>query len=523
MEREILSESIATMARLHLEGSDHIWAYYIRNLVRPVALSRSKVDVIVGNPPWLNYNQTASALRTELERQSKNLYDIWVGGRYATHQDVAGLFFARSVDLYLKDGGVIGMVMPHSALQTGQYRKWRTGLWNSRQQMRTLSVDFGVKRAWDLERLEPNTFFPVPSSVAFARRTGEVGEATALSGSVERWIGEAGSSDVRRDRIGITDTSEVGESPYAGYSRQGASIVPRCLFFVNETESRAVIRAGQTITVNPRRGSQDKVPWKNLDLSAISEQTIETSHVYDVHLGETVVPYATLPPLKAVLPVRQSDDIIPTDPNGVGGVRLGGLERRMRGRWQTVSGLWEENKAQANRLNLLGRFDYHREFSSQLEWMKDPKDRPVRVVYTQSGTPTATIIHDDSYIVDYKLYWIACKDKREAYYLLAIINSDTLYESTKPFMPRGQFGARDLMKHLWKLPIPEFNPGNDLHVSISESGRKAAEGAAARLSELYEERERVTVTIARRELRGWLRGSEAGRGVEGVVGRLLSR
>ena len=284
-ERAILGETIGTMQRLHSEGRDHIWAYYTRNLVRPVALSRSKVDVIVGNPPWLNYNQTASALRTELRNQSERLYDIWVGGRYATHQDVAGLFFARSVDLYLKDGGVVGMVMPHSALQTGQYRKWRTGRWNARRQTRTLSVDFGFKSAWDLERLEPNTFFPVPSCVAFARRTGEVGKATPLSGGVERWMGEAGSSSVRRERAGITDTSEVGESPYAGYSRQGASIVPRCLFFVNETENRAVIQAGQTITVNPRRGSQDKAPWKTLDLNDISEQTIESAHVYEVHLG----------------------------------------------------------------------------------------------------------------------------------------------------------------------------------------------------------------------------------------------
>ena len=209
-EREILGETIGTMQRLHSEGRDHIWAYYTRNLVRPVALSRSKVDVIVGNPPWLNYNQTASALRTELRSQSENLYDIWVGGRYATHQDVAGLFFARSVDLYLKDGGAIGMVMPHSALQTGQYRKWRTGRWNSRRMARTLSVDFGFKSAWDLERLEPNTFFPVPSCVAFAKRTVEAGGAVALSGGVERWLGEAGSADVRRTRAGITDTSELG-------------------------------------------------------------------------------------------------------------------------------------------------------------------------------------------------------------------------------------------------------------------------------------------------------------------------
>ena len=40
---------------------------------------------------------------------------------------MAGLFFTRSADLYLKDGGVIGMVLPHSALQTGQYAKWRSG------------------------------------------------------------------------------------------------------------------------------------------------------------------------------------------------------------------------------------------------------------------------------------------------------------------------------------------------------------------------------------------------------------
>ena len=521
-EREVLGETIATMGRLHSEGRDHIWAYYTRNLVRPVALSRARVDVIIGNPPWLNYNQTASALRTELRNQSENLYDLWVGGRYATHQDVAGLFFARSVDLYLKDDGVIGMVMPHSALQTGQYRKWRTGRYHSRRMMRTLSVDFGYKLAWDLERLEPNTFFPVPSCVAFARRMGEAVGAVALSGGVERWIGEAGSADVRRTRAGITDTSEIGESPYAGYSRQGASIVPRCLFFVNETENRAVIRAGGTITVNPRRGAQDKAPWKTLDLSAISEQTIESAHVYDVHLGETVVPYATLPPLKAVLPVRRGEDSIPTDNEGAGGIRLGGLDRRMRGRWQTISGIWEENKARANRLNLLGQLDYIRKLSSQLEWQSDSGDRPVRVVYSGSGTPTAAIIHNDNEIVDYTLFWTVCKDLQEAYYLLAIINSDTLYESAKPFMARGQFGARHLQKHLWKLPIPEYDGDNGLHVRISDAGRRASEGASSRLAELYEERERVTVTIARRELRGWLRGSEVGHEVESRVGELLA-
>ena len=518
-EWQTVRETIKSLQMLHREGRNHIWAYYTRNLVRPVALARSKVDVIVGNPPWLNYNQTVSTLRTELERQSKNVYGIWTGGRYATHQDVAGLFFARSADLYLKGGGVIGMVMPHSTLQAGQYSKWRTGSWQAGRGGHSLMMDFGYKTAWDLERLEPNTFFPVPASVVFARRTGE---AAPLRGYVERWLGKAGAFDVQRVATLITDTSVIGGSPYASQSRQGATIVPRRFFFVEETESTATIQAGQTVTVNPRHGSQDKKPWRDLDLTAITAQTIETQHVCDIHLGETLVPYATLDPLKAVLPMRSGDGEIPVAPDGIGGIRLGGLERRMRDRWQTISRLWEENKAAANKLNLLGQLDYYGKLSAQLEWRRNPSDRPIRVVYTKSGQPTAALLRDVGVIVDHLLFWVTCKDVHEAYYLLGIINSDALYEVVTPLMSKGQFGARDLHKHLWKLPIPAFDPGNTLHVTASEAGQAAAEGAALQLAQLRVDRGHdVSVTIARRELRKWLRASPEGMAVEAGVGELL--
>ena len=531
-ERQILRETIAALVRLHTEGRNHIWAYYTRNLVRPVALSRSKVDVIVGNPPWLIYRNTASTLRNELVRQSKDLYGIWVGGRHANHQDISSLFFARSVDLYLKDGGVIGMVMPHSGLQTGQHSKWRTGSWRAKPRGRgrnrtlgrLLAVDFNHKTAWDLEGLEPNTFFPVPASVVFARRTGEDGKAVQLAGEVERWLGKAGENADRRARSTITDTSASSISPYADYSRQGASIVPRCLFFVEETENSTIVQAGQTLTVNPRRGSRDKEPWRSLDLTTITSQTVESQHVHDVYLGETLVPYANLDPLKAVLPLRLGETQLPTDPVGVGGIRLGGLERRMRERWQTVSRLWETEKRPVNRLNLLGRLDFHRELSSQLEWSRAPGERPVRVVYGGWGTPTAALLDDDNAIVDYKLFWITCRDTKEAHYLLAIINSDTLYELVKPLMSKGQFGARDLQKHLWKLPIPEFDAGKPLHVTVSEAGAAAAAGTKARLDELRKKRgDKLTVTIARREIRKWLRESAEGKAVERTVGEFLEK
>ena len=387
----------------------------------------------------------------------------------------------------------------------------------------SIEVDFTLKPAWDLERLESNTFFPVPASVVFARKCPLGAAGKPLASPVERWRGRTGTEDVRREHADITYAGKGGDSPYGGYSRQGAAIVPRCLFFVNETDNTAVVQAAPTVTVNPRRGSLDKSPWKNLDLTAITGQTVERQHLFDVHLGETVAPYVVLEPLKALLPLKQGDATIPTEADGPGGIRLGGLERRMRDRWQTVSAFWERNKAPANQLNLLGQLDYLHKLSSQLEWLSNAADGQMRVVYTKSGEPTAGLIQECQSVVDHLLYWIPCRTIKEANYLLAIINSDTLQEAVTPLMSKGQFGARDLHKHLWKLPIPEFDPSQELHAIIAEAGATAAFAAEKKLAELREDRgDRLTVTIARRELRQWLRTSTEGRNVETAVARLLA-
>ncbi len=335
-------------------------------------------------------------------------------------------------------------------------------------------------------------------------------------------MGKTGTTGVIRSRMSITDTSVEGDSIYAGFSRQGAVMVPRCLFFVEETANPSIVQAGQTVTVNPRRGSQDKEPWKSLDLSILSEQTIEASHVFDIHLGETLVPYGTLGSLRAVLPLRRGEYEVPTSNNGLGGIRLGGLSQRMRDRWRTVSNLWEANRSATTKMNLLEQLDYYGKLSSQLEWRREPGDRQVRVVYSGWGAPTAAVLHEDDAIVDYKLFWIVCRDEREAHYLLAIINSDTLADAVNRYTtPNWSGKTRDLQKHLWKLPIPEYDASKPLHVRVSEAGEAAGLGTATQLSQLHQDREKVTVTIARREIRKWLRASKDGKAVEEAVEELL--
>ena len=520
--RPMLLATIATLQKLHDQGRNHVWTYYIRNMVRPVSLSHSKVDVVIGNPPWLNYRNTSNILRDALVQQSRNNYDIWAGGRYAAQQDVAGLFFARSVDLYLREGGKIGMVMPHSALQAGQYSRWRSGNWQATHNGHTVAVNLGIKLPWDLEQLDPNDFFPVPASVVFGERMSVADRGTPLPRRVERWLGATGTDAVRREDVSLFDASDAEGSPYRDYSLQGSTIMPRCLFFVHEIENTALIQAPRSVTVNPRRGSQDKRPWNNLNLALITGTTLGEEHAFDVHLGETIVPYTTLAPLKALLPVKQGDSDLPIDEGGIGGVNIYRLEWRMRVRWRIINALWEENKSPNNRLNLLGRLDFYRNLSSQLSWQRFPGQRPIRVVYAGSGRATAAILHDDKAIVDYKLFWVTCATMQEAHYLVAIINSDVLYEAVQPLMTRGQFGPRDLQKHLWRLPIPEFDADDPLHTAIADSGAAAAQGAQTRLRALQSERgASVSWRIARRELRAWLTASPEGKAVEEQVQRLL--
>ena len=514
-DRKVLERTAKLLKDLHDEGRDHIWAYYTRNLVRPVALRANPVDVIVGNPPWITYNKSQAMLREELVRQSKDRYEIWKGRHYATHQDIAGLFFARATELYLKPGGKAAMVLPHSALQAGQYSKWRSGRWG------VVSVDLGVRTPWDLERIEPNDFFPVPASVVFLTRKDPPGKP--LPNQADRWRG-ADSGPFTMEPVPLIDTSGGFASPYGERARQGATIVPRALFFVNLEESTAIVQAANTLKVSPRRSPQEKAPWKELELSQLAGQAIEAEHLFDVHLGETIAPYVLLDPLKAVLPLSMvSGELVEADEDGDEWYGLDPLELgdRMRRRWRTVNEVWDQHKSRNNKLSLLEQLDY----MSKLGDQPSEEFHGVQVLYTTSGRPTAAIFEGSQAVIDTSLYWIVCSGTEEAHYLIALINSLGLERALSPLMAKGQFGARHVHKHVWRLPIPAYNEALSLHHDIAEAGVATAEGAAQVLSEVRAERERsgkgFSVTIARRELRRWLSEAEEGRHVEGLVGRLF--
>ena len=170
----------------------------------------------------------------------------------------------------------------------------------------------------------------------------------------------------------------------------------------------------------------------------------------------------------------------------------------------------------------MDQLDYYGKLSAQLDWQRSPHHRPVRIVYTQAGEPTGSLLEDSKAIVESAFIGLRAKRSRKLTIYWRLSTAKPSMRQLKPLMSKGQFGARDLHKQLWKLPIPEFNPTKPLHSAIADSGEAAAEGTANQLARLREERgPKLTVTIARRELRAWLHASAEGQAVEKVVGRLL--
>ena len=520
LERKELQETVGVMQELHAQGRDHVWAYYLRNMVRPAVISESKVDFIVGNPPWLTYSNSADIVREELVSLSRKSYGTWAGGKNAANQDVSTLFFARVADLYLREGGRIGMVLPHSTLRSGQHLKWRSGNWVGRENgcEYSLDVDFGIKTPWDLDNLDPNTFFPMPASVVFARLIGRNTEASnALApGTVEVWRGKTNTGKVTRDAEPLIHDDGKFHSPYHRFARRGADIFDRRLYFITTFSNEVVLALPNTFVTEPRISTQDK---KRYDVSRLSGELLHGDNIFDVYLGESIAPYFALPPHKAALPVDKKTMTMPLMDDGSGEIDPRKLERNMELRWETMCKLWDENKGVNDKKTLSQRLDYSRVMSSQLRWIRDPGNRATRIAYTTSGEPTAALVEDQKAILDTSLYQLTCRDLNEAHYLLAIINSNALAAAVKPFCPTNWARKiRTLHKHLWKLPIPEFDSNNALHERLSRLGEEAAEEARQLLSHTPDLNPRKAREMMRHM---WQPSSEVATRIETSVNELL--
>lgn len=466
---KILTETYKLLCDLNAEGRNHIWGYFVRNQVRPLwfSLPGRKVDVLVGNPPWVSYRHMTEAMQSKFQRFSTQR-NLWHGKSVSTHQDLVALFIVRAAELYLKDGGVFGFVTPLAVLDRQQYEGFRAGNWGTYERGE-------ITEWWDLEKIRPQPF-PVPAGALFGRHHNY--DAVPIGSSVEPHQGSPSTKQVFAGRSmptwsetkpGLAVTTRANEgrsvndtasSPYDSLARQGANLVPRYLFLVERTTSGG--RLGHAAGKQPvmsRKNNAEKPPWKK---RPAVHGSVEKEFIHPTLLGESVLPFRLQAPLDVILPVAAGHVLDQSEID-----RKPGLAQW----WKAVNAEWDAHKTGQNRakdVTLIQQADHMGKLSRQLRGAKH------RVLYTKSGNTLAAARTEDSrHMIDHSLYVVPARNEAEAIFLSAILNAPATTAAVAGYQSKGLHGNRHFDKYVWMLDIPQFN-GKDLdHQAIVELGRRA--------------------------------------------------
>ncbi|MGE0668786.1 MAG: N-6 DNA methylase [Sphingomonadales bacterium] len=467
----VLAETFAQLKELYLAGRNHIWTFILRNLLRPVWLAHPdhRVDVLVGNPPWIVYRHLSAAMKDRL-RDALQSYNLWVGGSLATHQDMCALFWARGAERYLREGGRLALVLPYAVLNAPVFAAMRDGT------MRRAKV--GITGGWGLERVWPIFGAQSGSSttstcVLFGERDME-GPPPA---QIDRWVGELPRRDATEAEAAIAlehvrtawprPRTLISASPYRRRFRQGATFNPRRFFLVEHATSGRLQSRRDAPRVRGRVGNLDNAPWTTVEPP---EGPVERIFLRPVALGESIAPFRILGLATGVVPVQSGKVLDSSSADAHGHRGLGAWLRDAENKWNEHS---NKNANGTPRVSLEQSLNHLQKLTAQTT------RSPIRIVYPASGTRlSACWLADDDIVVDKNAYWSAANSLDEAAYVTAILNTQMVLDRVRDLQPVGQRDPRHFDNLVWTLPIPEFDASESLHADLAAAALHAANVAA---------------------------------------------
>lgn len=524
-ERNIVWSQVTQRIRdLQEQGRDTIWTFILKNVYKPIYIEDKQFERVLGNPPWLSYRYiTREDYETHVRDLTMDEYGLLDSDdvENMTHMELAALFFAYSIDHYLDDEGSIAFVMPRGIFNADHLRNLRDFTFDA--------TPSHLTTLWDLEGVSP--LFNVPSCVIAAQKSeGESYpvEGRTYSGTLPKANVE---NDVARERLDREDTTfynnrlgdrsvvmtrelnpEVfdAESPYESQLHQGATVVPRSLWFVDFQQHPAFAPdpSEPLVETSARAHTRAKDPWGEVEM----DQQIENRFLFHTVTGSELVHFTNLDIPTAVLPLEVENEgfhIYDEEEAQANGYQ------HLRSWISNASDQWEEYKEDTTDEGVIEWLNYRHKLEQQ-----DPNPQ-YRVLQNTSGSYVYGAVVDTAelddletqgtqielqrnthgnipLVVDHKCYYYETDDEDEAYYLCGFLNAPLIFELIEEMMSRGLFGGRDVHKSVWEVSIPEYDPENETHVAISDAAKRGEEQAEDMLPELLEQYDPLTSV-------GWIR------------------
>lgn len=473
------------MIKLEREHRNSIWAYILKNAYRPVYLRREKVDVIVGNPPWLRYSNIRDRAYRSHVRQLNSDYQLFdrKDAKLFTSIELADLFFVHCTSEFLRDDGEIAFVMPKSCLiPSKQHSKFQ---------------EFGFTEFHDFSNVKP--LFNVRACLMVRKPERSENDIPLVN-----WSGKLDSrneswkqaSQKLESFEGLHTFIFVDEplSPYYTQFYQGATLVPRCLVFVEPAKGHDLNPQAPFVCTAEDAYKEAKRNWR-LKI----EGRIDRDYLFATALSKDLLPFGFRALKLVALPVKTLSDGKMTMIESEGTLALG---HNYSFEWfNKLIGIYE-NKRQ-NTMSFQDRLNYQHLLSDQSH------NNNYIVLYNAAGTNISAALYtkDDfndihgikqqAFIVDAKCYRFYPKTLAEGDYLVGILNSNFTNDIIKPYQTEGLLGKRDVHRRPFEVcPIPVFDRRKKLHRQIADTSRVAHEELNPWLSKLPK-----PVTQAREEAR----------------------
>ncbi len=491
---EVLIETAKVIDRLKSQGRDHIWEWYIRNLAQPKKLSKSKVDRMVANPPWI----TRADLRNDRQKQHEahaRATSVWVGGKQAPNNDLATLFVAGCAGMYLERSRSwkIGMVLPHSALRSGSWERFRAGCWDRVE--KNWGIDpFGAdltEAPWDMKGVIERPFPQSESCVIFGRRPD--GEPRQLSPKVEMW-----SAEIVQNNMSWREVSELVQrkpltalaqepSYYRDVARRGAMLNPIGLV-VADTSSISTGGAGKT-RFSTRVSS--KGDWQGVSMQG----TVENECLTRVVSSRDIGPHRVFGKTYAILPTAST---FSSDDPGAEIAKYPMFDTY----WAHADTIWRAKRKSSSPETLLKAVNHTRKLSSQFK-----SQSPITVVYPKSGAWFFGVAVRFDCVVDSGCYRIGVNSDAEAMFLCACFSATSL----KTAFEVSRKSDRDFHTYpLRSVPIPKYDANDPLHAELARLGLEAEKVAAS-----------VPHVGGQIKMRAMIRGALKDDGVSGEIDRCI--
>jgi len=473
----VLTSTLKTIMTLVDEGLDAIWVYMLSNIYSPLTLTQSKFDMIVGNPPWIAMRFIENKQYQKFFKQQVSEYRLMEKDQVhlLSNMEMATVFFCRTCDLYLKEGGIIAFVMPRSVL---------TGAFHHANFKNFKKPTVKLAKIFDLEDVSP--LFNVPSCVLIAIK-GRTTEYPILARKYAGKLDEKNSKlreAVRQlsasDYMYKVPTVTLERSPYHDKVKEGAYVYPASFWFI-EFDVHPMLGidiSAPTVKTSREIADKAKERWKDIELRG----NIEAQFIYATLLSYDIVPFGHKkfrPIVLSVEPTRSGYRVLNTgDLISRGFVHMANWLGKAQDFWKA-----RRTKIAEGRFpSILDRLDYNRLLSTQ-----NPKSRFI-VLYNRSGTNIASCVVDRHSLPRFKvlkaeieprgfiasnvLYLYETDDEDEACYLSALLNSNTVNNAIKPLQPRGAFGERGIHRRPFMFPMPRFDKKSSLHTGLAKLSRE---------------------------------------------------